>query len=105
MSSDDFVGLGVSVSLIDQFETSLKAHKTTISTTTACESYVLPATKQELCSYVDLYKDAKDDDGRPLIAPATVFVSHAWQRPVSESLEVMQAFQKNSSTHQVEDLT
>jgi hypothetical protein len=39
---------------------------------------VKPATEAGQCAYVDLLRPRRDAHGRPLAAPATVFVSHAW---------------------------
>ena len=59
--------------------------KTTASTTTnVCNAIVKPKTLDRKCAYIELIKDVNDTDGKPFVAPATVFVSHAWKYKFSE---------------------
>ena len=43
-------------------------------------------------AYKDLSRGQCDEDGVPLVADATVYVSHAWQGTFREVLEVLEAF-------------
>ena len=40
---------------------------------------------------VDARQEAKDETGKPQVAPATVYVIHAWAAPFSELLDALAA--------------
>ncbi len=52
-----------------------------LTTAQVVQRVIKPLTVSTQGSYVDMLQgtDARDDDGRPLVAVATVFVSHAWK--------------------------
>lgn len=50
---------------------------------------IKPATKEGQCAYVDLLRPKRDAHGRPLAAPATVFVSHAWKGVFTELVDAV----------------
>lgn len=60
---------------------------------------VVPNTKSHRCSYVDMFlkrSDEKNDvHGRPYVSTATVYVSHAFETPFLESLDVMEQHASN----------
>lgn len=82
-----FQALGVSAS----FLVSLRSRVSNPSWTTRdiCDNIVVPETQGRRCAYIDLLKGAVDAAGRPLVAPATVFVSHAWKYPFDAPFSVM----------------
>lgn len=49
----------------------------------------MPLTNVEKSSYLDLIRDEIDEQGKPYVAPATVFISHAWKYKIAEPLDVM----------------
>lgn len=53
------------------------------STGAVCLEIAKPATLALRSAYIDLLRDDRSPDGRgtPAVAPATVFVSHAWGNP------------------------
>ena len=55
-------------------------------------------TKGTNAPFIDLYKDEMDiKTGKPLVAPATVFVSHAWKYPFVEVVvDVMEQYNKRN---------
>lgn len=50
---------------------------------------IKPATEARQCAYVELLRSSKDAKGRPLVAEATVFVSHAWANPFAELVDAV----------------
>ena len=50
---------------------------------------VLPLTSHHQCAYIDLYAERKDAGGRALVAPATVFISHAWEYCFIQTMDVI----------------
>ena len=66
-------------------------HKTT---TDACLKAVMPITKQARTSLSTVLKHlgAVDDEQKPFVGPATVFVSHAWRYRALDVFEAMEAF-------------
>jgi len=59
------------------------------TTKDACDAVVVPRTRPQMCAYVDLYEGQLDVSGRPYLAPATVFISHAWKYPLDTPVSVM----------------
>ena len=49
-----------------------------LTTTQVCDRIIKPATAERRCAYSTLLAGRSDAAGRPLVAKATVFVSHAW---------------------------
>ena len=48
------------------------------TTKQVCEKYIKPRTHGQRCAYVDLMKEQTLPGGKPAVAPASCFVSHAW---------------------------
>lgn len=57
-----------------------------------CDSLVMPATESKSEAFFERYKGKVDEDGRPYIGPATVFLSYAWKFDISIPFEVMLAY-------------
>jgi tetratricopeptide (TPR) repeat protein len=49
------------------------------STQQVCTHVIKPETEELRCAYLDLWEGKTDVQGAPYVAPATVFVSHAWK--------------------------
>ena len=50
-----------------------------MTTTDFCNEIAMPDTKERKCAYIELFAGKRDEKGRLYVAPATAFVSHAWQ--------------------------
>ena len=87
---------GVSIQFIRHFVDSHKSsHEfSTFTTTDACKNIVLVETKERQCAYIDLFigKTEQTEDW-PYIAPATVFVSHAWKYNIVEVIDAMEQYE------------
>ncbi len=64
-----------------------------MTTTDICNIIVKPETKAQHTSYIDHFHRKLDANGRPFLAPATVFVSHAWKYKFSEPVDVMEQYE------------
>ena len=62
----------------------------TITTRQLHQLVVGPETAVSRCAYVDLLNAAVDVQGRPLVGKATVYVSHAWDVPFGDVMEVVE---------------
>ena len=64
-----------------------------LTTAQVVERVIKPATEAARCSYVDLLRAQRptDDAGHPAVAPATVFVSHAWSYAFGSLLQALLA--------------
>jgi hypothetical protein len=58
-----------------------------------CKLFVLSKTTPQRCALVALYKSQNDANGKPFIASASVFVSHAWQNGIADVLDVMEQYE------------
>lgn len=56
------------------------------------DEIIIPATLAKQYSYMELVQDQCDDDGKPFVGTATVFVSHAFGVPFLDSYFVMRAY-------------
>ena len=81
--------MGVSVSLLRLLHGKAKALGSGLTTTEVCNRLVIPETAPFKCAYIDLFANKNDESGRAYVAPATTFVSHAWQYNVEEPIDVM----------------
>lgn len=86
---------GVSLSCIQSFR---RAHAALIdageTTTDICERAVKPMTERASTSLAAVLRriGATDEDGRPFIGVATVFISHAWRYRFCDLLDAVEAF-------------
>jgi hypothetical protein len=73
--------LGISVEFIRQFVRDRRKMEGFKAFTTAqiCSDIVLKETRERGEAYIDAWRDSRDEQGRPLVSAATVFVSHAWK--------------------------
>jgi tetratricopeptide (TPR) repeat protein len=78
--------LGISAALLRRLASSADMARTTRD---ACADVVLPHTDAQACSYAAQHAHKAGADGRPLVGAATVYVSHVWDRPLGEAIEVM----------------
>ena len=64
-----------------------------LTTAQVVEAVVKPLTEAAGCTYAELLlqRDARGPDGIPSVAPATVFVSHAWGYRFAELLATLEA--------------
>jgi serine/threonine protein kinase/Flp pilus assembly protein TadD len=87
MEDRPFGPVGVSLAAIKQLHESIGGTSATVGMTTSDVSgkYVMPATADRRCAYVDLFP-ASD---AALVGPATVFVSHAWAMPFNALVEAL----------------
>lgn len=98
--------LGVSLSLLQLLLSKAEeevARQSVFGVTTThdvCELVVIPETKQQLCSYLDLYRDKLDESGKPYVGTGTVFVSHAWNYAFATSVAVAQQYQDSKADRQ-----
>ncbi|EDQ91347.1 uncharacterized protein MONBRDRAFT_36252, partial [Monosiga brevicollis MX1] len=80
--------LGVSAAFLQALETQLRQQFgdefDKLTTSEICTRYVMPLTKARACAWVDLLLE--DPAQRPHLAPATVFVSHAWKYSFATTL-------------------
>jgi hypothetical protein len=62
-----------------------------LTTGQVVQRVIKPLTNSTQGSYVQLLlaQDARDEAGRPLVANATVFVSHAWLNPFIDLTETL----------------
>lgn len=72
-----------------------------LTTADVCELGVKPATvhlsgDEETRTYLRLV-EGEEEDGRPLVAPATHFVSHAWKYNFASVLSTLEAIDKESN--------
>ena len=67
-----------------------------MSTTMVCESIVKPATLDRRCAYIDKFRIHQTVDGgtKPLMGPASVFVSHAWKYAFGDPVDVMEQYER-----------
>lgn len=100
--------LGVTVAVVRDIVQQAKAAShasgstTTLTTADICKAIVAPATAQlpgadaeKTC--LRLLEGKAGADGRPLVAPATHFVSHAWSHDLATTvLEVMEEMDKET---------
>ena len=64
------------------------------TTTDICNLVVKPATLARKCSFIDLIATDQDDQGKPHVGQATVFVSHAWKYKFVDNVDVMEQHAK-----------
>ena len=69
---------GVSPAFLRRF---LRQHGIDSSWTTGdvCQRIIHRATAERKCAFIELIRDERDEEGRPFVGKATVFVSHAWK--------------------------
>lgn len=82
--------LGVSMSFVESILRSVARGATTAD---VCEEIVKKQTKGRECALIELYKDQLDELGRPYIAPASCFVSHAWKYDFNAPIDAMRQFE------------
>ena len=70
-----------------------RRHRCSLTTAQVCEQFILPRTAQSRCAYYQLFL-SHCSNGRPWIAPATVFVSHAWKYPFVAVAQVLLSFSR-----------
>ncbi len=88
-----FASFGVSAPFLRSFKARVPAEYTTKD---VCDKIIIPETDSLKCAFVDLLKGTNDENGRPLIGQATVFVSHAWKFKFSSSFEVMMDYAESN---------
>lgn len=73
-----------------------------MTTAEVCEVLVLPRTEGTSKAFIDLepYCQKTDLQGRPYVASATVFVSHAWRYNCSELLSAILDHAANSEDYE-----
>jgi hypothetical protein len=81
--------LGVNAEFLTQFRRLIPADLIHSTTSEICTRYVLPMTSTTQSRCVDLYKGKSGASGTPYVAPATVFVTHVWQSPFLNTLDVV----------------
>jgi hypothetical protein len=96
--SDGFLALGVSAVFLRRFlqeiETEFGATKLAeLTTKEICDKVIVPKTQAQRCAYMDLIQ-AEDHNTSTLVAPATVFVSHAWKYTFAMLVNVVLSFEK-----------
>ena len=90
---------GISIEFVRKFIADHHQHIkdfAAFTTTDVCEKIVKPETLAEQCAYIDLFSDQRDGNGKPFIAKATVFVSHAWKYKFSDPVDVMEQHAKDN---------
>eukprot|EP00054_Salpingoeca_dolichothecata_P010917 m.60651 g.60651 ORF g.60651 m.60651 type:complete len:523 (-) comp19207_c0_seq2:70-1638(-) len=66
----------------------------TATTKDVCDALVLPRTSENKCAFSDLFDGKTDPDETPVLADATVFVSHAWRYVFQDTINVMLDYEK-----------
>lgn len=82
---------GVSLAALRAFVAQHAGRLAGLSTGDVCSQIVLPATEARRCAYADLLRGSSGSDGRPCVAPATVFVSHAWGNSFLQLVDAIEA--------------
>lgn len=82
--------VGVSGAFLRTFARKAFAGWEDMTTAEVCQKVVQPETSARKCAFIDLVgAQETDDEGRPLVGRATVFVSHAWGCPFKTTLVTM----------------
>lgn len=88
---------GVSLAAIGTFLAAVRPSDVAgLSTSSVVHRFVEPFTSALRCSYADTLRNRPDS--RELVAPATVFISHAWGMTFDALVAALRALQSNSST-------
>ena len=67
-----------------------------LTTRDVCERIIKPLTVNQQCAYFELYNRRRDNNGKPLIGVANVYVSHAWSCKFIEPIDVMEEHAKEN---------
>ena len=79
--------LGMHISAIRKFQDDHPTARTEDLTTSQCNRQFVKAESQGTGKpFINLYDRLKNKQGKPLVAPATVFVSHAWKYPFASTV-------------------
>jgi hypothetical protein len=85
---------GVSASFLRMFIATFlpDGQQSVLTTAEASAAVVKPMTAERKCAFIDLYRDKTDEDSKPYVGTATLFVSHAWKYRVLEPFGAMLEF-------------
>ena len=78
--------LGVSASFLQWFLPFIDA---SLTTREVCEHVILPGTQERGGAFINVFRSLVDISGRALIAPANVYVSHAWDSRFHDTCAVV----------------
>ena len=83
---------GVSIEFVRKFVVDNEHIKGFAGFTTAevCSKIIAPATARTLTAYTNAFLGLTDDNDKNWLGSATVLVSHAWQAPFAQLLEVLE---------------
>lgn len=86
--------VGVSIEFIRKFmlDHENMTHFSTFTTSDACSNIIIPACTPTKCAYIDLFAGKCDENGKPFLSKASVFVSHAWKYKLVEPVDVMEQY-------------
>lgn len=87
--------LGVSAAFIRDFISKHGESMQSMTTAEVCASIIVPDTAASQKALIEAYTNQNDDQGKPFVSQATVYVSHAWQYSLTETLCAMLDFEND----------